>query len=257
MSTPRRILVIANETCAGAAVVDEVRYRAGHGPAEVLVVAPALAGSRMGHWLSSDLEGAREAATERLNASIAALRAIGLEAAGQLGDADPIQALDDAFRVFAPDEILISTHPPARSNWLERQVVQKARDQYQVPVTHVVVDLVHEAALTHADPRPEPKLAAETMALYRTVDYDEAIAVRRSGFTNVRDVIDGRSGVIFTESSAPQDGLEDATVFVVEIPTSALASYEISGAEGERRWVLPAELVNRHTPRALVADWSE
>ena len=257
MSTPRRILVIANETCAGAAVVDEVRYRAGHGPAEVLVVAPALAGSRMGHWLSSDLEGARDAATERLDASVAALRAIGLEAAGQLGDADPMQALDDAFRVFAPDEILISTHPPARSNWLERQVVQKARDQYEVPVTHVVVDLVHEAALTHADPRPEPRIAAEIVTLYRTVDYDEAIAVQRSGFTNVRDVIAGRSGVIFTESSAPPDGLEDATVFVVEIPISALASYEISGAEGERRWVLPAEFVNRHTPRALVADWSE
>jgi hypothetical protein len=257
MSTPRRILVIANETCAGAAVCDEVRYRAGHGPAEVLVVAPALAGSRMGHWLSSNIEGAREAATERLDASIAALRAIGLEASGQLGDADPMQALDDAFRVFGPDEILISTHPPARSNWLERQVVQKARDQYQVPVTHVVVDLAHEAALTHADPRPGPRIAAETVTLYRTVDYDEAIAVQRSGFTNVRDAVDGRSGVIFSESSAPSDGLEDATVFVVEIPSSALAPYEISTADNERRWVLPAELVNRHAPRALVADWSE
>ena len=40
---------------------------------------------------------------------------------------------------------------------------------------------------------------------------------------NVRDAVDGRSGVIFTESSAPTDGLEDATVFVVEIPSSALA----------------------------------
>ena len=161
------------------------------------------------------------------------------------------------FRVFGPDEILISTHPPARSNWLERQVVQKARDQYQVPVTHVVVDLVHEAALTHADPRPGPRTAAETVTLYRTVDYDEAIAVQRSGFTNVRDAVDGRSGVIFSESSAPPDGLEDATVFVVEIPSSALAPYEISTADNERRWVLPAELVNRHAPRALVADWSE
>ena len=257
MSTPRRILVIANETCAGAAVCDEVRYRAGHGPAEVLVVAPALAGSRVGHWLSSNVAGAREAASERLDASVAALRAIGLEAAGQLGDADPMQALDDAYRVFAPDEILISTHPPARSNWLERQVVQRARDQYQVPVTHVVVDLVHEAALTHADPRPGPRTAAESVTLYRTVDYDEALGVRRSGFTNVRDSIDGRSGVIFTESPAPPDGLEDATVFVVEIPVAALASYEISTTESERRWVLPAELVNRHSPRALVAEWSE
>ena len=60
-----------------------------------------------------------------------------------------------------------------------------------------------------------------------------------------------------SESPAPPDGLEDATVFVVEIPVAALASYEISTAERERRWVLPAELVNRHSPRALVAEWSE
>ncbi len=211
----------------------------------------------MGHWLSSNVKGAREAALERLDASVVALRAIGLEASGQLGDADPIQALDDAVRVFAPDEILISTHPPAHSHWLERQVVQRARDRYQVPVTHVVVDLVHEAALTHADPRPEPRIMAETIALYRTVDYDEALSVQRSGFTNVRDAADGRSGVIFTESATSTDGLDDATVFVVEIPVASVAGYAVNTTGGDRRWVLPAELVNRHHPRALVAEWSE
>lgn len=257
MSTPRRILVIANETCAGAAVCDEVRYRAGHGPAEVLVVAPTLAGSRMGHWLTSNVANAREVATKRLDASVAALRAIGLDATGQLGDADPLQALDDAYRVFSPDEILISTHPPARSNWLERHVVQRARDRYQVPVTHVVVDLAHEAAMTHSDPRPGPRMATATVTLYRAVDYDEALAVQRSGFSNLRDVVDGRSGVVFTESSAVPVGLDDATVFVVEIPGTAVEAYHVVGEPGERQFVLPAELVNRHHPRALVAEWSE
>lgn len=255
METPRRILVIANETCAGAAVCDEVRYRAGHGPAEVLVVAPALAGSRMGHWLSANVHGAREAASARLEASVAALTSVGLEATGQLGDADPIQALDDAFRVFAPDEVVISTHPPARSNWLERQVVQRARERYQVPVTHIVVDLLHEAALTHADPRPGPRVGAETLTLYRSVDYDEALEVQQSGFSNARNVVGDRSGVIFTERP-PSEG-DDASVFVVELPVTAVATYEVPSGGAGRTFVLPAELVNRHGPRALVADWSE
>ncbi len=257
MNTPRRILVIANETCAGAAVCDEVRYRAGHGPAEVLVVAPALATSRMGHWMSSNLAGAREAATERLDASVAALRSIGLDASGRLGDSDPLQALDDAYRVFHPAEIVISTHPPGRSNWLERQVVARARDRYTIPVTHVVVDLDHEAALTHNDPRPVPTPATEKMALYRAVGYDEALTVQRSGFENVRNAVGDRSGVVFTESSAFTSGLDDATVFVVEIPSGDVASYEVAGDGAERRFVLPAELVNRHHPQALVAEWSE
>lgn len=234
---------------------DEVRYRSGHGPAEVLVVAPQLAASRIGHWLSSKGDDARAQAMQRLDTSVAALRAVGLEASGRLGDPDPLQALDDAFRTFHPDEIVISTHPPAYSNWLERRVVQRARERFDVPVTHVVVDMMHEAAMTHADPRPGPRIGATVVTLYRAVDYDEALTVQREGFVNIRDVVDGRSGVIFSLHPPPTDGDDGETVFAVEIPTNAVAAYQVSGDES--RYVLPAELVNRHSPRTLVADWSE
>ena len=50
-AAPRKILVIANETCASQGMCDEVRYRAGEG-GEVLVSRPALARSRLGHWLT-------------------------------------------------------------------------------------------------------------------------------------------------------------------------------------------------------------
>ena len=49
-------------------------------------------------------------------------------------------------REVGPDEIVISTHPPGRSNWLERGVVDSVRARYDVPVTHVVVDLEAQAA---------------------------------------------------------------------------------------------------------------
>ena len=257
MSEPRRILVLANETCAGAAVCDEVRYRAGSGPATVLVVAPALASSRMGHWLTSDVSAARTAATERLESSLDALRRVGLDASGQLGDSDPMQALDDAVRVFGPDEIVISTHPPVRSNWLERRVVQRARERYQVPVTHVVVDLVHEAAMTHDDPRPAPRMMERMITLYRTVDYDEALTVQSQGFRNERDVVPGRSGVLFTDTLTHGQDEHDPTIFVVDVPESQAAGYRVDDRDGVRRYALPAEFVNRHHPRALVAEWSE
>ena len=50
------------------------------------------------------------------------------------------------MRVFHPDEIIIATHPPGRSNWLERDVVSQARRRYSVPIIHVEVDTAHDDA---------------------------------------------------------------------------------------------------------------
>ena len=60
-----------------------------------------------------------------------------------MGDVDPLVAVEDAVRAFRPQEIVVSTHPEGRSNWLERGVVNALRQRYDVPVTHVVVDLQH------------------------------------------------------------------------------------------------------------------
>jgi hypothetical protein len=137
----RRILVVANETVAGRALRAEVVHRAG-GDAEVLVVCPAL-NSPLRHW-ASDEDAARARAQARLDESLGALAGAGVEARGEVGDADPLQAIDDALRTFGADEIVISTHPPGRSNWLEKEIIVRARERYDCPITHVVVDLEHE-----------------------------------------------------------------------------------------------------------------
>jgi hypothetical protein len=54
-------------------------------------------------------------------------------------------AIEDALRGFPADEIIISTHPPDRSHWLEQGVVEKAKEQIDLPITHVVVDLTAES----------------------------------------------------------------------------------------------------------------
>ena len=141
----RRILVIANETVGGDALLEQIRAHATSPGAKVLVVCPAL-NSKLRRWLS-DEDTARAAAAARLGGSLAALAELGIDAEGRIGDSDPLQALDDAVRTFGPDEIILSTHPPGQSNWLERGVVDRARARFSVPITHVVVDLARERAL--------------------------------------------------------------------------------------------------------------
>jgi GABA permease len=133
-----RILVVANETVGGAELLAEVRTRSA-GKALVLVVCPAL-NSPLRHGVSDEDE-ARAAAHARLDQSLASMRESGLEVTGEIGDGDPIQAIEDALRTFQPDELIISTHPAGRSHWLERGVVEKARERFALRVTHVVVDL--------------------------------------------------------------------------------------------------------------------
>ena len=139
----RRVLVIANETVAGLALRDEIGRAAEGYQAHVLVVCPAL-NSPLRHW-ASDEDGARAAAQQRLDASLAELRRLGVDARGEVGDGDPLQAMEDALRTFGADEVVISTHPEGRSHWLERGVVSGARERFSVPITHVVVDLEAEA----------------------------------------------------------------------------------------------------------------
>ena len=133
-----RILVVANETVGGIALLDVLRERSAGIAEDVLVVCPAL-NSQMRTW-TSDEDGARAAAEVRLRTTLARLADDGVNARGHIGDGDPLQALEDALRSFPADEIVISTHPSGRSHWLERGVVDAARERYDVPVTHVVVD---------------------------------------------------------------------------------------------------------------------
>jgi hypothetical protein len=135
----RRILVIANETVGGEELLAILRRKAEGVEAHVLVVCPAL-NSQVRTW-ASDEDGARAAAQDRLDISLARLERDGVQAEGAVGDGDPLQAIEDALRTFGADEIVISTHPEGRSNWLERDVVGAARDRFGVPITHVVVDL--------------------------------------------------------------------------------------------------------------------
>jgi hypothetical protein len=135
-----RLLVVANETVGGEALRAEIRQRCGGRDCEILVVTPAHSVSRAEHW-ASDVDEAIELARQRMELSLLAIEDLGFEARGEIGDSDPNVAIEDALRVFPADEIVISTHPPHRSRWLEQGVVERASKEIDLPITHVVVDL--------------------------------------------------------------------------------------------------------------------
>jgi hypothetical protein len=138
----KRILVVANETVGGETLREMIRQKSEGYSEEVLVVVPAL-NSPLRHW-ASDEDAARAAAGERLRRSLERLRELGIDARGEVGDGEPLQAIEDYLHIFGADEIIISTHPEGRSHWLERGVVEAARERFSVPITHVVVDLEAE-----------------------------------------------------------------------------------------------------------------
>jgi hypothetical protein len=152
IADPKRILVVANETVAEERLAEELRARAQAGT-EVLVVCPAL-NSRLRHW-TSDEDAARAAAQSRLDASLERLAVTGLQARGHVGDADPVQAIDDALRSFDADEIVLSTHPPERTHWLARNITERAQRLFGLPVTHIVVDLAREGHVDLTQPAAE------------------------------------------------------------------------------------------------------
>ncbi len=133
----QRILVVANETCPCPALLEAIAEcaRSG-GEHEVRLVAPAL-NSRLRHYLS-DVDGAVAAARVRLAEALAFLHGEGVHATGEVGDADPYVALHDALAGFKADEVMLSTHPPERSHWLESNLVERVRADLDVRVHHLV-----------------------------------------------------------------------------------------------------------------------
>jgi hypothetical protein len=122
VSGTRRILVLADASVDGFELRDELRRRSG-GRTVVLVVSPVTG---------------PPVADDRLAASIVAMRAVGVDATGEIGDADPIQAIEDALRTFRADELVVSMLPRGNSQWLELDVVERARERFDLPLTHVI-----------------------------------------------------------------------------------------------------------------------
>jgi hypothetical protein len=132
------VLVVANVTADSPELIQALKERGARDPCAFTLVVPAPAAGSVG----------RQAAQERLEAALAAIRDAGLEVEGKVGDHDPIAAVHDAWNPTRYDEVVISTLPTGASKWL------------QVDLPHRVEKLTGGSHVTHVvaePPRPEPQ----------------------------------------------------------------------------------------------------
>jgi hypothetical protein len=125
----------------GRELRDELRQRGDSRP-ELRVVAPVL--PSRSHYIASDIDRELGEARTRLDQALAWAAEHGFEATGRVGDMTPLVAIEDELRSAPVDEVIISTHVAARSHWLESGLVERAREELDIPVTHVVVDLANQ-----------------------------------------------------------------------------------------------------------------
>jgi len=105
--------------------------------AEVLVVAPAL-NSKV-RFFASDPDPAIRRAEGVAQESVERLDEAGIDAAGDTGESDPLQAIEDALVTFEADEVVLCTHRDGKRNWLEEGLVDDAKARFGVPVRHVEI----------------------------------------------------------------------------------------------------------------------
>ncbi len=126
------VLVVANETVLGDALLDRIRARARAGPASFLIVSPQ----------SDPAAAAHPEAERRLRAALSLLRSEGIDVHGQIAHPDPFTAALEAIEDDRTDEIIVSTFPGERSGWLRRDLVGRLRSETGLPVDHVVAGSV-------------------------------------------------------------------------------------------------------------------
>ena len=124
------VLVVANETVLGEALLERIRLRAREGPTSFLIVSP-----------QSDPSAAEHPEAERrLRSALAALRSEGIDAHGHIAQPDPYTAAMNAVEDERIDEIIVSTFPGERSGWLRRDLIGRLRSDTGLPIEHVVAE---------------------------------------------------------------------------------------------------------------------
>lgn len=138
---PHRLLAIVTDDPLGAESLREIR--AGNGGErdegiDLRVVVPAVEANAFRHTLG-DIDEPKREAEARLGRVLEELRANGIEAAGEVGDPDPIQAAQDALLKSPMDEVVIFEHERAQARWFEEGLLARAEAGLDPPLRIVVL----------------------------------------------------------------------------------------------------------------------
>ncbi len=131
----RTYLVVAHETLLDDTLLEAVRAKQAAAPGDSRFHLLVPAKHPKGAWTEG---GVRRTADERLSEGLRHFRDHGVEVTGEVGDSNPVHAVNDVFIREPFDEVVISTLAPGPSAWLHQDVPTRIRRMHGVPVTHVV-----------------------------------------------------------------------------------------------------------------------
>jgi len=151
---PRRYLVIANQTLAEAELTEAIRQRMEAGPSSFYLLVPntdhgdpaariaqsAPLGAPVADATADHLH--TEHAQHRLGQLLHDLHNLGADADGDIGEADPIAAVDNLLATREFDEIILSTLPQHVSKWLRMDLPHRLHRHTGLPVTTIATKRV-------------------------------------------------------------------------------------------------------------------
>lgn len=147
MTVHTKVLVVANVTAGSDDLLDALKARSEKGPTTFTLLMPAEQIGGVG----------REMAKARLDETLEKWRAAGIEtAAGILGDADPVEAVQEAWDPRGFDEVIVSTLPGQTSKWVRVDLPHRVARITDAQVTHVVA----RDRTVHGEPLPPREKAA-------------------------------------------------------------------------------------------------
>jgi len=151
----RRYLIVANQTLGGRELWEEIRKRAATGDSSFYVlvpntraahyhVVPAAGGfvpmpsMATGYGGPDTDEEATEEARERLSRMLVRLTELGVRAEGDLGSAQPLEAIEGVLDNHEVDEVIVGTLPKHVSRWLGSDLPHQVERRFGLPVTTIV-----------------------------------------------------------------------------------------------------------------------
>ena len=171
----RRCLVVANQTLGGDELLAQIRQRTDAGPCRFHLLVPATPADQLDPQYLADRSGTvtgraapgvedpdramarqlledeleeprvvqggedlgRRLARDRLRHELGRLRELGVDASGEVGVSDPVEAIRVVLHRLEFDEVILSTLPSRRSRWLAMDLPSKIRRTFKLPVTVV------------------------------------------------------------------------------------------------------------------------
>jgi hypothetical protein len=133
-----KLLVLTSEAISAKQLRDALPAGVDPEQAEVMLVAPALQESALRFWVS-DADDAITRADHVRRESLERLGSDDIAASGDTGEADPIDAIEDALETFDADRIVIFTHPEGGQRYREDVDIDEVTERFGRPVDHAQV----------------------------------------------------------------------------------------------------------------------